>query len=89
MHFAIDVVFLAGDGTILRVVHDLQRWHMASKRGARAVLELAAGEARWRGLEPGGKLELGTAPALTPRETDDFPCSRNSEAELTGSAVFR
>lgn len=91
MQFAIDVVFLSDDGTILHVAHNLQPWRMASKRGTRAVLELAAGEARWRGLEPGQKLELIRAPALAPEKTDedDFPCSRNSEAELTGSAAFR
>jgi uncharacterized membrane protein (UPF0127 family) len=31
---------------------------MASQRGARAVLELPAGEAERRGIEPGDRLEV-------------------------------
>jgi len=89
MHFAIDVVFLGGDGTVLRVVHNLQPWRMASKRGTRTVLELAAGEARWRGIEPGQKLELAPAPVFAPRETDELPAPRDRETELTGSTAFR
>jgi uncharacterized membrane protein (UPF0127 family) len=89
MHFAIDVVFLGGDGTVLRVVHNLQPWRMASKRGTRTVLELAAGEARWRGIEPGQKLELAPGPVFAPRETDEYPSPRDRETELTGSTAFR
>ena len=43
MRFAIDAVFLDRDMRVLRVAADLEPWRMASKRGAKSVLELPAG----------------------------------------------
>jgi len=63
MRFPIDAVFLDDDLRVLRVVSDLQPWRLASRRGARAVIELAAGEARRRALEEGDRLRLVDAPA--------------------------
>ena len=48
MRFAIDVVFLDWDMSVIGVVEELRPWRMASRRQARAVLELPAGEARRR-----------------------------------------
>ena len=59
MRFPIDAVFLDRDLRILEVVPDLKPWRMAAKRGAKQVLEIAAGEAERRGLAPGGRLVLG------------------------------
>jgi len=56
MRFAIDAVFLDSTDRVLKVVPDLQPWRMASCRGARAVLELPAGEASRRGFVPGMSL---------------------------------
>jgi uncharacterized protein len=56
MRFPIDAVFLAEDGTVVRVAGSLRPWRAASRRGAREVLELAAGECERRGLEPGDRL---------------------------------
>jgi uncharacterized membrane protein (UPF0127 family) len=56
MRFAIDAVFLDRADRVLKVVEDLKPWRMAGCRGARAVLELPAGEARRRGLRPGASL---------------------------------
>ena len=53
MHFAIDAVFLARDGRVLKVEHALPPWRMAARRGAHAVLELPAGEADRRGVRVG------------------------------------
>jgi uncharacterized membrane protein (UPF0127 family) len=53
MRFAIDAVFLDRAGCVLKVVAELPPWRMAGCRGARAVLELPAGEAARQGLEPG------------------------------------
>ena len=63
MRFPIDVVFLDKDLRVLRVVEDMGPWRMASRRGARAVLELASGEAAARGLEEGAQLRLAEVPA--------------------------
>lgn len=61
MRFAIDAVFLDADGTVLRVAAGLRPWRTASRRGARAVLELAAGEAARRGVRPGDRISLPRA----------------------------
>jgi uncharacterized membrane protein (UPF0127 family) len=52
MRFAIDAVFLDAGLRVVRVV-TLRPWRFASARGARAVLELPAGEAERLGLRPG------------------------------------
>src|SRR5262249_56325036 len=59
MRFAIDVVFLDRADRVLKVADDLGPWRMAGCRGARAVLELPAGEARRRGLRPAVSLTAG------------------------------
>src|ERR687885_1000693 len=53
MRFPIDAVFLGGDGEVLRVAPSVAPWRAASRRGARAVLELAAREGEPRGGAPG------------------------------------
>ena len=58
MRFAIDVVYLNKDLTILKIVKNLKPWTGLSMcRGAWAVLELNAGEADRCGLEVGERLE--------------------------------
>ena len=57
MRFAIDVVYVDKEYTILKVVKNLRPWiglSMCNK--AWATLELAAGEAEWCGLEVGKKI---------------------------------
>jgi uncharacterized protein len=56
MRFAIDAVFLDSAGRVVKVAADLRPWRMAACSGARAVLELPAGEAARRGLRPGVSL---------------------------------
>jgi len=56
MRFAIDAVFLDRENRVVKVAEDLGPWRAAACRGARAVLELAAGEAAMRGLRPGVSL---------------------------------
>jgi uncharacterized membrane protein (UPF0127 family) len=58
MRFPIDVVFLDGDLEVLEVRDSVPPWRAVARRGAKAVLELPAGEARRREIEPGVKLEL-------------------------------
>ena len=45
MGYAIDVLFLDGEGRVLKVCSQLRPWRMAACRGARSVVELADGEA--------------------------------------------
>jgi uncharacterized membrane protein (UPF0127 family) len=58
MRFPIDVVFLGREGDVLKVVHHLKPWRTAAARGAKAVLELGAGEADRRGIHAGIRLDL-------------------------------
>ncbi len=61
MRFPIDAVFLTADLEVLAVRPRMPAWRIAAWRGARAVLELAAGEAGRRGLEPGSRLRAVAA----------------------------
>ena len=56
MRFPIDVVFLDADQVVLRIEPDVRSWRTASCRGAREIVELAAGECRRRGLEVGDRV---------------------------------
>jgi uncharacterized membrane protein (UPF0127 family) len=56
MRFPIDVVFLDGNFEVLELVPRLRSWRAASKRRAKAVLELPAGECERRGLRVGDRL---------------------------------
>jgi uncharacterized protein len=58
MRFAIDAVFLDRELRVLGVTPGLRPWRWARRAGARAVLELAAGEADRRGVRPGERLTL-------------------------------
>jgi uncharacterized protein len=58
MRFPIDALFLDRSLRVLAVVEQLQPWRAASRRAARAVLELAAGESARRGVCVGDRLEL-------------------------------
>ena len=58
MRFPIDVVFLDDDFVVIDAVDALRPWRAAGRRGARAVLELAAGERIRRGVRPGDRLAL-------------------------------
>ena len=56
MRFAIDVVFLDGDMEVIGIAPELRPWRAAGRRGAKAALELAAGEAERRGVLIGDQL---------------------------------
>lgn len=61
MRFPIDALFLGRDLEILAVRPNLRPWRAATRRGARAVLELRAGEAARRGLAVGDRLTMERA----------------------------
>ncbi len=52
MRYAIDVVFLNREGRVLKVFPAVKPLRFAAARGARQVIELAAGEAARLGLAP-------------------------------------
>jgi uncharacterized membrane protein (UPF0127 family) len=56
MKFPIDAVFLDRDLVVLNVAADLPPWRAAGQRGAKAVLELPAGEAKRAGIQAGDQL---------------------------------
>src|SRR3954467_15710923 len=58
MRFPIDALFLDRDLRVLAVRPEVRPWRMAGQRGARAVLELSAGEALRRDIRPGDQLKL-------------------------------
>jgi uncharacterized membrane protein (UPF0127 family) len=59
MRFPIDAVFLDRELHVLRVAAGLKPWRFASKRGAKAVLELPAGRCAQVDLGEGDRLVLG------------------------------
>lgn len=79
MRFPIDVVFIDPEQVVIRIAHGLRPFKTASCRGAREVVELAAGECDRRGLEVGDRVawasrnisedgmssETATAPTVT------------------------
>ena len=56
MRFSIDVVFVDAEQVVMRIAPGLRPFKTASCRGAREVVELAAGECARRGLAPGDRV---------------------------------
>jgi uncharacterized protein len=58
MRFPIDAVFLDEELQVIHIAADLRPWRAAGKRGAKAVLELPAGECERRGLAVGERVRF-------------------------------
>jgi uncharacterized protein len=58
MRFPIDAVFLDRSLVVVGIQDAIEPWRAASERGAKAVLELPAGESSRRGLTVGDRLTL-------------------------------
>ena len=58
MRFPIDAVFLDRSLVVLGIADGIEPWRAASQRGAKAILELPAGESSRRGLAVGDQLTL-------------------------------
>jgi uncharacterized membrane protein (UPF0127 family) len=59
MRFPLDVVYVDGAGTALRVARGLRPWRLSrAPAGTKFVLELTAGQAAASGLEVGALLEV-------------------------------
>lgn len=71
MRFPIDAVFVDRDMNVVKIVERLRPWRITSAQHARAVLELAAGEAQRSRVEVGHRIgildpsELTAAPGAT------------------------
>ena len=60
MRFPIDAVFLDRNLRVLDVASHVEPWRTAKCKGAKGVLELAAGESKRRGLGRGDQLAVST-----------------------------
>ena len=58
MRFSIDALFLDSEMRVVDIRSEVGPWRVASKWGARAILELRAGEARKRGVGVGDVLTV-------------------------------
>jgi hypothetical protein len=56
MRFPIDAVFLDREWRVVGIADGVAPWRTAARKGAKAVLELPAGESARRGLRPGDLL---------------------------------
>ena len=76
MRFAIDVVFIDGDQMVMRVEPALRPFKTASCRGAREVVELAAGECERRGLTAGDRIAWASQSTVVDSAIDPSPLVR-------------
>jgi uncharacterized membrane protein (UPF0127 family)/CheY-like chemotaxis protein len=58
MRFPIDVVFLDEELMVIDAIKRLNPWRIVTRRGAKATVELAAGEIDRHGLEAGDRLSV-------------------------------
>jgi uncharacterized membrane protein (UPF0127 family) len=67
MRFPIDAVFLDADQVVIKIEQEIGPWRTVSCRGAREVVELAAGECHARGLEVGDRVAWASRSAADAR----------------------
>jgi uncharacterized protein len=67
MRFPIDAVFLDADQVVIKIEHEVGPWRTVSCRGAREVVEMAAGECHRRGLEIGDRVAWASRSAADAR----------------------
>jgi len=58
MRFAIDVLFVAKDGRVVKCAHDVKPWRIAAALTAHAAIETSAGTLRRCGTRRGDRLIL-------------------------------
>lgn len=58
MRFEFDAIFLDRELRVVKVAERIPKWRTRSAKGARSVLEIAAGEAERRGVEVGDQLAI-------------------------------
>jgi len=70
MRFPIDVVFVDADQVVVKIAPNLRPWRTATSRGARDVVELAAGECARRGLAVGDRVTWAARPEPRPEASN-------------------
>jgi uncharacterized membrane protein (UPF0127 family)/CheY-like chemotaxis protein len=78
MRFPIDVIFLDQDLVVMKIAESVPGFRTASCRGAREVVELAAGECARRGLTVGDRVAWASHTAL-PADTSAEPPALREE----------
>lgn len=73
MRFPIDIVYLDGRLEVLDVAPAVSPWRVSGRRGARAVLELAAGETERIGIRRGDRLALEPPSGVDRKEQPRSP----------------
>ena len=63
MRFPIDVLFVDREGSVVKVVRNLEAWRIAGASGAHAAIEFAAGAIPEGAVEVGDRLYLAAEPA--------------------------
>jgi uncharacterized membrane protein (UPF0127 family) len=81
MRFPIDALFLDREFRVLQIVEGMRPWRFASRRRARAVLELAAGESARRGVRVGDRLALRDRKPLDERAAREAPAMPRSRED--------
>jgi uncharacterized membrane protein (UPF0127 family)/CheY-like chemotaxis protein len=81
MRFPIDAVFLDADMRVMKIVEPMRPWRVAGKRGAKAVLELAAGEASRRGVAVGDRLVVSDDDDRLVMPGGDFTTSNGGDGD--------
>ena len=85
MRFPIDVVFVDHDQIVIRIEHAMRPFKTASCRGAREVVELAAGECERRGLEVGDRVAWASRSAAG--ETQGGPPDYSLHPDSKGNVL--
>jgi uncharacterized membrane protein (UPF0127 family) len=86
MRFEFDAVFLDRDLKVLKIVEGIRPFRAHAARHARKVLELAAGEARRRGVQVGDVLALQPPPGDEASPAGD-QAEGEDERDIRGAAV--
>lgn len=84
MRFSIDVVFVDAEQVVLKVDRSVRPFKTASCRGAREVVELAAGECERRGLEAGDRIAWASRSVVNTIAAQGSPALR---AELSATVL--
>jgi uncharacterized membrane protein (UPF0127 family)/CheY-like chemotaxis protein len=84
MRFPIDAIFLDNELVVLKIVENLRPFRTASSRGAREVVELAAGECARRGLAVGDRVAWASHATVVPLA----PGTERAETEPRGRVVI-
>lgn len=66
MRFEFDAIFLDAEMRVVRIAERIPAWRARAAKGARAVLELSAGEAARRGVQVGDELAVTGGGEATP-----------------------